>query len=82
MKERVDKNQREYILREELKVIHEELGDDNTMSDADEFQQAADALKASKEVKEKAEQRNQKIPQFHEFPGGNRRYPDLYRNNA
>ncbi len=33
-------------------MIREELGDDNTMSDADEFQQAVDALKASKEVKE------------------------------
>ena len=53
VKERVDKHQKEYILREQLKLIREELGDDSTMSDAEEFEKAAKNLKAPKEVNEK-----------------------------
>lgn len=53
VKERVDEHQREYLLREQLKLIREELGDDTTISDAEEFAQAAEELAAPEEIKEK-----------------------------
>ena len=53
VKSKVDKHQKEYLLREQLKVIREELGEDTTFSDADEFEEACRKLDAPEEVKEK-----------------------------
>lgn len=53
VKARIDKNQKEYILREQLKLIREELGEDNVQSEIESFKEKAEKLRASKEVKEK-----------------------------
>lgn len=53
VKERMEKHQKEFILREQMKVIREELGEENVLSDAEEFEQAAKDLQASDDVKER-----------------------------
>lgn len=53
VKQRVDKHQKEYLLREQMAVIREELGEDHTESDADSYMESLKKLKASKEVKDK-----------------------------
>ena len=53
IKHRVDKRQKEYMLREQLQYIREELGENNSLSDAEQYEEELKKLKASKEVKEK-----------------------------
>lgn len=53
LKVRVDKNQRDYILREQMKLIREELGEESTSDTADEYMKQLEELLASQEVKDK-----------------------------
>lgn len=53
VKERIDKHQKEYVLREQMGFIKEELGYGNKKSDIDKYEEAVKKLKADKAVKEK-----------------------------
>lgn len=66
VKAKLDGNQKEYVLREQMKVIRTELGEDE-LSDADNFRAALKKLKASKEVKSRIEK---EINRFAAMPSG------------
>lgn len=66
VKTAIDKNQREYVLREEMRVIQEELGEEFTGSDADTYLAQLEKLHADKEVKEKIKK---EILRFKVMPG-------------
>ena len=67
VKASIDKNQKEYILREQMRIIRQELGEDNPISEADEYEKQLGALKADKEVKEKIQK---EIDRFKNMPSG------------
>ena len=66
VQKKVDKNQKEYIMREQMKVIREELGESDTVADADVYLEQCEALEADESVKEKI---RKEIKHFHRISG-------------
>lgn len=67
VKQRVEKNQKDYILREQLKVIRQELGDEDTVTEADAYLEQTRALNADDSVKERLEK---EIKRFRSLSAG------------
>ena len=67
LKGNLDKNQRDYVLREQLKLLRQELGDDTSLTDADDFSERVEHLEASEEVKTRI---RKEISRLKSMPGG------------
>ncbi|HAJ74421.1 MAG TPA: endopeptidase La [Lachnospiraceae bacterium] len=53
LRERINKNQRDYFLKEQIKLIREELGEDNIQQEIENFKEQTAKLKADREIKDK-----------------------------
>lgn len=61
VQERVEKHQKEYVLREQMALIREELGETNTDSNAQEYEKKLEELQASDEVKRRIKKEIQRF---------------------
>ncbi|MBQ6574536.1 MAG: AAA family ATPase, partial [Lachnospiraceae bacterium] len=66
IKERVDKNQKEYVLREQLRVIKEELGEGSTATEEERYREQVSKLKAKKEIKDKILKEIERFSHLHD----------------
>ena len=67
VKDAINKNQKDYILREQMRIIREELGEDSPGTEADQYREQLAQLKADKEVKDKI---LKEIERFQVMPAG------------
>ena len=67
LKEAIDKNQKDYVLREQLKLIEQELGGETSASDAEEYLKKAEELDCPEEVREKI---RKEVSRMRSMPAG------------